>query len=232
MKKILYISFFNILSFFCFGQKGMNYLSLQKEFIQNNLPWPPKKVFIRVFKHDKELEVWVTDSLDYVLFKTYKICLLSGDLGPKRKEGDLQVPEGFYIINHFNYFSNYYLSLGINYPNKSDIILSPYKNLGGLIYIHGDCVSVGCIDIGNPSIDELFSLCLITKKNGQDSIPVHIFPVNYNKTESLFYLDFKLKDKIYLIDFEKNIFEGFKLFEENKRLPMIFIDNQGKYNYY
>ncbi len=54
------------------------------------------------------------------LFKTYKVCALAGTLGPKRMEGDYQVPEGFYYINEFNPQSNYYLSLGINYPNESD----------------------------------------------------------------------------------------------------------------
>lgn len=231
MRKLLYILFFNLLSLLSFSQRGMKDLYLQKEFVNKNMNWPPKKVFIRVFKYDKELEVWTSDSTEYTLFKRYKICLLSGDLGPKRKEGDLQVPEGFYYINDFNYYSNYYLSLGINYPNKSDRILSLYKDLGGLIYIHGECVSVGCIDVGNDSIDEIYTLCRVVKNNGQDSIPVHIFPVNYNNLKSLYYLDFKLKSKPKLIEFEKNILEGFNFFDESKILPSIFIDGKGMYNY-
>ena len=101
MKKLLYVLFFNIISLLSFSQKGMKDLYLQKEFVNKNMNWPPKKVFIRVFKYDKELEVWTSDSTEYTLFKRYKICLLSGILGPKRREGDLQVPEGFYYINDF-----------------------------------------------------------------------------------------------------------------------------------
>lgn len=231
MNKILTILSLLIISLISFGQKGMRDIQLQKEFIFNNINWPPKKVFIRVFKYDKELEVWVSDSVEYVLFKKYKICLLSGDLGPKRKEGDLQVPEGFYHINDFNYNSKYYLSLGVDYPNKSDKILSHYKDLGGLIYIHGACVSVGCIDVGDSAIDEIYTMCRVAKNNGQDSIPVHIFPVNYNNLKSLYYLDFKLKNKPTIIDFEKNIFEGFKLFDENKIIPIININDEGYYEY-
>jgi murein L,D-transpeptidase YafK len=231
MIRILIILYLFLTSLVSSSQKGMRDVFLKKEFISKNMNWPPKNVFIRVFKYDKELEVWTTDSTEYSLFKKYKICLLSGDLGPKRKEGDLQVPEGFYYINDFNYYSNYYLSLGVDYPNKSDRILSEHKNLGGLIYIHGACVSVGCIDVGNDAIDEIYTLCRIVKNNGQDSIPVHIFPVNYSNLKSLFYLDFKLKNKPQIIEFEKNIFDGYNFFEENKILPYIFIDDKGVYNY-
>jgi len=232
MIRLLIILCLFLTSLISLSQRGMRDIFLKKEFISKNMNWPPKKVFIRVFKYDKVLEIWTTDSTEYTLFKKYKICLLSGDLGPKRKEGDLQIPEGFYYINDFNYYSNYYLSLGVDYPNKSDRILSEYKNLGGLIYIHGACVSVGCIDVGNEAIDEIYTLCRIVKKNGQDSIPVHIFPVNYYNLKSLYYLDFKLKNKPQIIEFEKNIFEGFKLFEEDRKLPNIFIDEKGVYNYH
>lgn len=51
----------------------------------------------------------------------------SGSIGPKRSEGDNQVPEGFYYINEFNSRSNYHLALGLNYPNASDKVLSDAK---------------------------------------------------------------------------------------------------------
>lgn len=76
---------------------------------------------------------------------TYKICAKSGHLGPKRRQGDRQVPEGFYHINHFNPNSNYHLSLMINYPNASDKIKSQAPNPGGNICIHGSCVTIGCL---------------------------------------------------------------------------------------
>src|SRR6476659_6148770 len=92
------------------------------------------------------------------LFKTYKVCALAGTLGPKRMEGDYQVPEGFYLIDEFNHQSTYYLSLGINYPNASYRILSDSLRPGSVIYIHGSCVTVGCIPITDQQIDELYIL--------------------------------------------------------------------------
>ena len=93
--------------------------TLQKQFIKKGLGWPAKYVYIRSFKYDGELEVWVRNERKepFKLFKTYKVCALAGTLGPKRMQGDYQVPEGFYYINEFNPNSSYYLSLGLNYPN-------------------------------------------------------------------------------------------------------------------
>lgn len=54
-------------------------------------------IFIRAFKSEQKLELWGKNVSDekYQLVHTYKVCKNSGDLGPKRKEGDYQVPEGF-----------------------------------------------------------------------------------------------------------------------------------------
>jgi murein L,D-transpeptidase YafK len=166
-----------------------------------------------------------------MLYKTYDICKLSGKLGPKRKEGDFQVPEGYYEIVDFNYHSKYLLSLGINYPNESDKILSSYPKLGGSIYIHGNCVSVGCIAMGNENIKEIFSMCEIAKNKGQSHIPVHIYPINYNNSSSILYLNGIMENKKDLSLFEMNLKEGFDLFEQNKIPPSISIDSNGQYLY-
>lgn len=185
----------------------------------------PKRMLIRIFKHEKELEVWISDSSKFELYKKYDVCMMSGEFGPKRKQGDLQVPEGFYYINNFNPNSKYHLSLGINYPNESDRILSYYKDPGGAIFIHGDCVSVGCIAVGNKSIEEIYNLATKIKSK----IEVHIFPINYRYFKSLAYLDQKIKENPFLLEFEKNIFSGYIFFEENEKLPNIKIDEDGKY---
>lgn len=186
-------------------------------------------VFIRVFKYEKELEVWTRDSVqtEYTLYKKYPICRLSGDLGPKRKEGDLQVPEGFYYINDFNPNSKYKKSLGINYPNESDKMLSSHKNLGGNIYIHGDCVSVGCVAMGDKIIEELYTLC----KKSSNEIPVHIFPIRFNEVNSLNILQSKIKDEE-TKQFEENIKYGFNYFEQYKYPPQILFNNEGGYMFF
>ena len=55
-------------------------------------------VFMRIFKLESELELWMEKDGRYQLFATYPICLWSGRLGPKLAEGDLQAPEGFYTV--------------------------------------------------------------------------------------------------------------------------------------
>jgi len=151
-------------------------LQLKNEFQQCGLHYPPQYIFIKIIKDDKLLELYVKEGSDYQLFKTYPFCAASGTLGPKRKEGDLQVPEGIYYIDRFNPASNFYLSLGINYPNKQDKKLSDPKKPGGDIFIHGNCVSIGCVAITDNLIKEVYWLAVKAKAAGQQKIPVHIFP--------------------------------------------------------
>src|SRR5690606_40100008 len=127
---------------------------------------------------EKIIEVWVKghNTTTYQLLCRYDCCTTSGTLGPKRREGDLQIPEGVYHINHFNPQSNFHLSLGINYPNASDKILSDPSKPGGAIYIHGNCVTIGCIPITDDKIKELYIMAVEAKNSGQQKIPVYIFP--------------------------------------------------------
>lgn len=206
--------------------------TLQKQFEAQKLIWPAKYMYIRSFKYDSQLEVWVKNELkdQFKLFKTYKVCALAGTLGPKRMEGDYQVPEGFYYINEFNPKSTYYLSLGINYPNASDKILSDSLRPGSAIYIHGSCVTVGCIPIRDEQIDELYVLAAHAKDEGQDFIPVHIFPVRFNKEKSVKYLDNLTKDDPVLKKFAARMEDAFDYFEKYKQLPIVMIDDKGNYN--
>ena len=153
----------------------------------------------------------------------------SGTMGPKRMEGDYQVPEGFYYINEFNPNSNYHLALGINYPNASDKILSDSTRPGNAIYIHGNCVSTGCIPISDEPIEELYIIATHVKASGQDFIPVHVFPVKYNVKKSAEYLAETLKTKPALIGFTAELKEAFNYFEEKKQLPIILVNKKGEY---
>ncbi len=205
--------------------------SLKKQFERQNLAWPPQAMYLRSFKYDRQLEVWVKSNLkeSYKLFKTYKVCQQSGSMGPKRVEGDYQVPEGFYYINEFNPNSNYHLSLGLNYPNASDKILSDANKPGGAIYIHGNCVSTGCIPITDAPIEELYFLASNVRTQGQEFIPVHVFPARYNVKKSQEFLDVALKDNLYLQQFNSNIKEVFNYFETKKELPIIMVNKKGEY---
>jgi len=205
--------------------------TLQKQFEALKLEWPAKYMYIRSFKYDSQLEVWVKNDIKekFKLFKTYKVCALAGTLGPKRMEGDYQVPEGFYYINEFNPRSNYYLSLGINYPNASDKILSDSLRPGSAIFIHGSCVTVGCIPIRDEQIDELYILAAHAKDEGQDFIPVHIFPIRFNKDKSVKYLESLTKDDPTLKKFADRMEDAFDYFEKYKQLPVVMIGEKGEY---
>ena len=205
--------------------------SLKKGFAAMKISWPPQSLYIRCFKFDQLMEVWVKgeDKKQYRLFKTYAICMQIGNTGPKRKEGDLQIPEGFYYINEFNPNSNYHLSLGLNYPNASDEILSDSLHPGGEIFIHGNCVSIGCLAINDLPIEELYVLATYAIAAGQDFIPVHVFPVKYNEKRSIEYLQQSIKDDLPLRQFAYKLKEAFDLFNEKKQLPLILVNPKGEY---
>jgi len=210
---------------------GIREDSLQKEFIAKGLEWPARYVFIRSFKYDGQLEVWVKSQAKdkYKLFKTYRVCLQSGAIGPKRMQGDFQVPEGFYYITEFNPNSNYHLAMGINYPNASDKILSDPLRPGNGIYIHGSCVSVGCIPVTDSDIEEIYLIASSAKASGEDFIPVHIFPVRYNKRKSLEFFENYTRSNPSLEKFESQLRVAYDKFEATKELPIVLIDSKGDY---
>ena len=205
--------------------------TLQKQFKAKGFAWPAKYMYIRSFKYDSQLEVWVKNDAKepFKLFKTYKVCALAGSLGPKRMEGDYQVPEGFYHINEFNPRSTYHLSLGLNYPNASDRILSDSIRPGGDIYIHGSCVTVGCIPVKDDQIEELYILAAGAKNNGQDFIPVHIFPIRYSNKKSVDYLAQLAKTNAGLKTFSDRLESVYDHFELTHQLPVIMVNNRGDY---
>lgn len=205
--------------------------TLEKQFAAKGLKWPARYVYIRSFKYDGQMEVWVKNerSDPYKLFKTYRICALAGTLGPKRMAGDYQVPEGFYYINEFNPNSNYYLSLGLNYPNVSDRILSDSLRPGGDIYIHGSCVTVGCIPVTDQQIDEIYILAAYARNSGEDYIPVHIFPIRYSNKRSADYLASLTRNDAQLKSFADKLENVYDHFELTHQLPVIMTSNTGEY---
>lgn len=204
------------------------------EFIQDlfklkGLSFPNIEVFIRIFKNDKKLELWsrTPKTGTFTLIRTYKICAISGTVGPKRKIGDGQVPEGCYYIDKFNPYSNFYLSLGLNYPNESDRIIGGNARLGGDIFIHGDCVTIGCIPLTDYYIKELYVICVYAKNNGQEKISVHLFPLQLNDMGMKLLKD-NFKDPA-LINFWQNLQKIYNTFNETNCNVQYFINQKGEY---
>lgn len=141
-----------------------------------DIPYPPPGIALVAYKQQKLLEIWARGRDGaHVLLATYPICQASGELGPKRMQGDGQVPEGMYQIVRFNPVSTFHLSLGINYPNAGDRKQSAEVPPGGDIYIHGNCVSAGCLAMTDPGIEEIYWLAHRLRRT---RIPVLVFPTN------------------------------------------------------
>ncbi|RAV99400.1 L,D-transpeptidase family protein [Pseudochryseolinea flava] len=199
---------------------------VKKYFEEKKLAPQGYSIFMRAFKQEEKLEVWVKyNNTAYTLLHTYEICSSSGVLGPKRKEGDAQVPEGVYQINHFNPQSNFHLSLGLDYPNASDKILSDRKSPGSAIYIHGNCVTIGCIPITDDKIKELYILAVEARNNGQKKIPVHIFPRQLSDTN----LAQLTSANASHASFWKNLQMIYRDFETTKKLKSIKVNEKGEY---
>lgn len=197
----------------------------EKEFTLNNF-----HLLIVVFKQEQELILYAAkkDNHTFQPIAHYRVCALSGNPGPKRRQGDGQIPEGFYFIDRFNPTSNYHLSLGINYPNESDRKKSPSANLGGDIFIHGDCVTIGCLPMTDDKIKEIYLYAIHARNNGQQKIPVYIFP--YRMTETNFNRYCNLyKENDSLIAFWTNLRQGFLRFENDRKPLPIKISAKGDY---
>ena len=204
---------------------------LKGEFQTKGLPWPAKSLYLRNFKYDGKLEAWIQTEINgpYKLFKTYNVCALAGNLGPKRFEGDYQVPEGFYYVNEFRPNSAYHMALGVNYPNASDKLLSDPKKPGGAIYIHGSCVTVGCIPITDELIKELYVLAATVKDQGNDFIPIHVMPISFLNDRSQAYLDEFLVTRPEYKNMVTVMEDVYHYFNQYRKIPVILVNSRGEY---
>ena len=194
----------------------------------NGLDTLSMQLFLRAFKKEERLEVWAAanDTSRFQLLITYPFCKSSGQLGPKRKEGDRQIPEGFYHIDRMNPRSKFFLSMGLNYPNESDKILSDPRRPGSDIFIHGACATVGCIPITDEKIKELY-LLVLPIWNRRVRIPVHIFPTQLNQGA----LQKLRSENPTHLDFWMNLQPGYLHFEKHRKLNTVSIGLNGAYQY-
>lgn len=207
--------------------ESMTTETLQDILLEKGLTSGHRHLFLRAFKQEKILELWVgKDDTPFQLIRTYPFCVSSGTLGPKRREGDLQIPEGIYHVNRFNPNSKFHLSLGLNYPNAADLKHADPLQPGSDIFIHGGCASVGCIAITDSKIEELFPLCIESRDEGKN-IEVHIFPFRMTKEQlSKFSSDINYQS---LTPFWNQLEPIYQYFEQSNRLPAIVIDERGNY---
>ncbi|HNS29911.1 MAG TPA: L,D-transpeptidase family protein [Tenuifilaceae bacterium] len=207
----------------------------KQEFIENTLSENQISIdslnlLLIAYKDNDLLDVYAKakQKETYKKILSYKICARSGQLGPKRREGDGQVPEGFYHLNYFNPTSNFYLSLGINYPNLADRRKSTANNLGGNIFIHGSCVTIGCLPMTDECIKEIYLLAVYARNNGQLKIPVYIFPFKMTDHNMTIYKS-QYRDNEELVVFWDNLKVGYDLFFKNFSELNIKVAENGDY---
>lgn len=129
------------------------------------LSFPPARVRLLGLKAEKRLEVHATDATGatgpWKPVASYAVLAASGGPGPKLREGDGQVPEGLYRIVLLNPNSRFHVSLRVDYPSDDDRVharADGREQLGGDIMVHGGQASIGCLAIGDPAIEEVFTL--------------------------------------------------------------------------
>ena len=154
---------------------------LRAAFAAAGLAYPPAALHLRAFKLERRLEVWAQaaggPAPPFVLVTAFPILGLSGGPGPKRREGDFQVPEGFYRVDRCNPRSRFYLSLRLDYPNAADRRLAPDPDRPGSdIFIHGGEQSRGCLAVGDEAMACLYLAALDTASAGRSDLTVHLFP--------------------------------------------------------
>jgi len=176
-------------------------------------------VFIRIFKKESLLEVWIRTETEYEHLKDYNICAYSGYLGPKLKEGDRQSPEGFYKVkkHQLNPNSKFHLSFNLGYPNKYD---KAHGRTGSFLMVHGNCVSIGCYAMTDDKIEEIYDLVESALDKGQKYVQVNAYPFRMTEENMALHSD----NKWY--DFWMNLKEGYAYFEAEHLPPFVKVENR------
>ena len=177
---------------------------------------PGMPVHLRIYKLESEVEVWVQRQDRFELFETYPICMWSGRLGPKLKEGDRQAPEGFYTVSKdgLNPNSAHHLSFNLGFPNTYD---QSKGRTGSFLMVHGGCASIGCYAVTDGVVDEIWALVTAALDNGQERIPVHAFP--FRMTERNLWL--RRGDR--WAGFWRDLKQGHDLFERDHMPPKVSV---------
>lgn len=202
---------------------------VERAFREAGAAWPPERLFLRAYKHEGRLELWAQagrgDTL--VEVRSFAVCASSGVLGPKAVSGDLQVPEGVYRVDRFNPRSRYHLSLGVDYPNAVDLARADGRPPGGDIFIHGDCVTIGCLPIEDGPIEWLYVAAVLGRGAGAQRpavIDVHIFPCRFGSGACEEELARHSEELQAFWDTLRPIHAAF---EVDRRLPRVTIDSRG-----
>lgn len=173
-------------------------------------------IFMRIFKEEHVLEVWIKNEGRFQRFGSYPVCTWSGALGPKLMEGDRQAPEGFYTVSkgQLNPNSQYFRSFNLGYPNLFD---RSHERTGSYLMVHGSCVSLGCYAMTDPIIAEIWTLVTAALEGGQKRFHVHAYPFRMSKEKMEEYAHNEWSE------FWGDLKQGYDLFEESYIPPVVSV---------
>lgn len=176
-------------------------------------------VFIRIFKEEAALEVWMQAPRGWALFQTYPICRYSGRLGPKLKTGDRQAPEGFYDISlrQLNPNSRHHLAFNLGFPNAFD---RAHGRTGSYLMVHGGCTSAGCYAMTDAGVDDIYKLVRAALQNGRESVAVHAFPFRMSPDNMSRHMSSRW------IDFWRELERGYDAFEARRAVPQVRVEGR------
>lgn len=139
---------------------------LKPEFDAADVSYPPSHMTWIALKEEKLQLCFARDRKgNWRQVLSYAIIGTSGVPGPKLKEGDKQIPEGFYKLSGFRPKIIAHIGMDVNYPNAEDRAHAKEERrskLGGDIMIHGHYISTGCLAMGDEAIERLFVLAYDT----------------------------------------------------------------------
>jgi murein L,D-transpeptidase YafK len=159
---------------------------LAPAFAAAGLSYPAKDLAYVAIKGQRRLQVYARDSerAPWRFVRAYPVLGQSGDLGPKLREGDRQVPEGIYAAEDLNPNSRFHLAIRLNYPNAFDKAAAAAEgrtNLGSDIMIHGGNSSIGCLAVGDVAAEELFILAALASK---ERVRIILSPVDFRNPDA------------------------------------------------
>lgn len=135
----------------------------------------PAVTQVQVYKAQRKMYLLHDDTV----LKEYRVSLGQDPVGPKHFYGDMKTPEGLYFINRRYPSKDFYLALGISYPNADDVAyaLSQDKDAGGDIFIHGQESwgtnrkdwTAGCIALSDGAMRNVYAMV-------QKGTPIFIEP--------------------------------------------------------
>lgn len=183
------------------------------------------RLYVRIFKEEKTLEVWIKSKGIYKLYKSFEVCNYSGKLGPKVAEGDKQAPEGFYHVPAEDVLwssRKWPRALNLAFPNVYDALK---KRTGSYLLIHGGCSSEGCYALKNGPMSILYDLVSIALKSGQTILPIHIFP--FRLTDKNWARHSPLKAGKKWGSFWRGMQPAYDGFQNNRTIPSIYVCQTG-----